>query len=53
MLFSATKNHRTNELAKLFLKSNFLEIDVQSKKEEATAESLEQCKCSVFFLDLA
>ena len=45
MLFSATKDQRTNQLVQLFLKSDPMEIDVQRTKEEVTAEGLEQGMC--------
>ncbi|XP_076067018.1 putative ATP-dependent RNA helicase pitchoune isoform X2 [Oratosquilla oratoria] len=42
MLFSATKDQRTNNLANLALKSQPVEVDVAADKNLATAEGLEQ-----------
>lgn len=42
MLFSATKDDKTNELAKLALKTEPMEVDVDSDKISATVEGLEQ-----------
>ncbi|RXG73303.1 putative ATP-dependent RNA helicase pitchoune [Armadillidium vulgare] len=42
MLFSATKDHRTDGLARLILKEKPLEIDIQSNRDKVTAEGLEQ-----------
>ncbi|KAK8388559.1 hypothetical protein O3P69_020503 [Scylla paramamosain] len=42
MLFSATKDNKTNELARLALKTEPMEVDVDSDKISATVEGLEQ-----------
>lgn len=42
LLFSATKDNKTNELAKLALKTEPIEVDVDSHKVSATVEGLEQ-----------
>ncbi|KAB7504128.1 ATP-dependent RNA helicase HAS1, partial [Armadillidium nasatum] len=42
MLFSATKTEKINEIAKLTLKKNMVDIDVDSDKVQATAEGLTQ-----------
>lgn len=42
MLFSATKDNKTNELARLALKTEPMEVDVDSDKINATVEGLEQ-----------
>lgn len=42
MLFSATNDNKTNELAKLALKTEPIEVDVDSDKVSATVEGLEQ-----------
>lgn len=42
MLFSATKDNKTNELARLALNTEPLEVDVDSDKLQATVEGLEQ-----------
>ncbi|XP_042855995.1 ATP-dependent RNA helicase HAS1-like isoform X2 [Penaeus japonicus] len=42
VLFSATKDPRTNALSALALKNNPVEVDVNSDKKEATADGLEQ-----------
>ena len=44
MLFSATKDNKTNELARLALKTEPMEVDVDSDKMSATVEGLEQGK---------
>lgn len=44
VLFSATKDPRTNALSALALKNNPVEVDVNSDKKEATADGLEQGK---------
>ncbi|XP_045135392.1 ATP-dependent RNA helicase HAS1-like [Portunus trituberculatus] len=42
LLFSATKDNKTNELARLALKTEPMEVDVDSDKISATVEGLEQ-----------
>lgn len=42
MLFSATKDTKTDELARLALKTDPMEVDVDSDKINATVEGLEQ-----------
>uniref|UniRef100_A0A0P4WI66 ATP-dependent RNA helicase n=1 Tax=Scylla olivacea TaxID=85551 RepID=A0A0P4WI66_SCYOL len=42
MLFSATKDNKTNDLARLALKTEPMEVDVDSDKISATVEGLEQ-----------
>ncbi|XP_063594019.1 probable ATP-dependent RNA helicase pitchoune [Penaeus indicus] len=42
ILFSATKDTKTNALAPLALKANPVEVDVDSDKKEATVDGLEQ-----------
>ncbi|XP_027208755.1 uncharacterized protein [Penaeus vannamei] len=42
ILFSATKDTKTNALAPLALKANPVEVDVDSDKNEATVDGLEQ-----------
>ncbi|KAG0710417.1 putative ATP-dependent RNA helicase pitchoune [Chionoecetes opilio] len=42
MLFSATNDDKTNELARLALKTEPMEVDVDSDKISATVEGLEQ-----------
>ncbi|KAK7066280.1 ATP-dependent RNA helicase ddx18 [Halocaridina rubra] len=42
MLFSATKDNKTNELAKLALNTEPMDVDVDADKDLATVEGLEQ-----------
>ncbi|MCL4126130.1 UNVERIFIED_CONTAM: hypothetical protein GTU68_066693 [Idotea baltica] len=42
MLFSATKDNKTNELAQLFLKAEPMEVEVKSATGQPTAVGLEQ-----------
>ncbi|XP_068232962.1 uncharacterized protein pit [Palaemon carinicauda] len=42
MLFSATKDNKTNELARLALNTEPMEVDVDSDKLQATVEGLDQ-----------
>lgn len=42
MLFSATKDEKTNELARLALKTEPVEVDVDSDKISATVTGLKQ-----------
>ena len=50
MLFSATHDKRTTELAKLALKSEPMEVDVTADQMEATAAGLEQGSLVLKFL---
>lgn len=50
MLFSATKDHRTDGLTQLFLKEKLLEIDVQSNRDEVTADGLEQGLIFIYYM---
>ena len=48
MLFSATKDNKTNELARLALNTEPMEVDVDADKLQATVEGLEQGKNIIF-----
>ena len=52
MLFSATHDKKTNELAKLALKSEPMEVDVTLDQLEATADGLEQGNFPFLLSDL-
>ena len=44
MLFSATKPSKTNELVKVVLKEDFIDIDVTTGEDLITADGLNQCE---------